>query len=229
MPSGRERTRLSSPVATRENFNGEVPGAQGLGPEPRGSVPHAFGMFRSTLDRFQTPSERSGALWIGSRRLRNVPESPGLIPDAFGTFRRALDRFQTPSERSGAPWIGSRRLRNVPESPGSVPDVFGTFRSTLDRFHASSERSEVPGIGSRHIRKLPHDPGLVPRRFGSFQGRVSSPCAAGRGGRPAIASAAMTSPWAVRGITPEELAPELFARLGWERPELHQLEMRLDL
>lgn len=35
--------------------------------------------------------------------------------------------------------------------------------------------------------------------------------------------------WAVRAIAPEELAPELFFRLGWERPELHQLEMRLDL
>lgn len=36
-------------------------------------------------------------------------------------------------------------------------------------------------------------------------------------------------PWAVKPIVPEDLAPRFFARLGWERPELHQLEMRLEL
>lgn len=35
--------------------------------------------------------------------------------------------------------------------------------------------------------------------------------------------------WAVPAIVPEDLAPDFFPKLGWERQKLNQLEMRLEL
>lgn len=35
--------------------------------------------------------------------------------------------------------------------------------------------------------------------------------------------------WTIPQIVPEELADAFFTRLGWERTELNQFEMRLDL
>jgi len=45
----------------------------------------------------------------------------------------------------------------------------------------------------------------------------------------ALAAAFPGRPLLISPIVPEDLAPEFFARLGWERQELSQLEMRLEV
>jgi len=45
----------------------------------------------------------------------------------------------------------------------------------------------------------------------------------------ALAAAFPGKPWQLVAIVPEETAPEFFARAGWERSAITQLDMRLDL
>ena len=44
-----------------------------------------------------------------------------------------------------------------------------------------------------------------------------------------LAAAFPGKPWQAVAIVPEDLAPDFFARVGWERQGISQYEMRLDL
>lgn len=180
------------------------------------------------------------------------------VAEARGRGDRAvvLEVFEqnTPAVRlySGLGFHALRRLVGYRREPAAAPPRAPGALSELDplalaRLAAREGEADLPWMlaaetlsAAAHPARAYHldrrayalvaDPGaetlvlgaLVVPRSARRQGWASALLRALEAAHPGRA-------WAVPAIVPEELAPELFARSGWERQPLHQLEMRLEL